>query len=411
MRAAFLGVALVLGLAAACSSAGGAGADDPPGGGGTSSGTPGGSGGSGGEGGEAGEGGAGGGVNLAGSTGSGGEKACQAKETPGKRVPAALLVVLDRSGSMNDNNKWSSAVSALNQMLATADQELGMGILRYPENTNAPGCPVIPDLLDPDGLCKFNTCTKNHGCVDIKQTPHVPVAPLKTSAAQIQSLMASTKPGGETPTLGALQVAYKYMQELQTDSERFVLLVTDGVPTFAGGPEIGCPLAGETCGTKAQLGTLTSDARKGNPPVRTFVIGAPGSEGGLEILSGLALNGGTCRPGGSHSSYTCHYQIGAANFQQELAATLTQIAGSVSNCTYAVPVPSDGKVDPDKVNVVVTTAEGETVVLKDTDQQDGWDYTDDSKTKIEIFGPQCEAINKGTSATVKIALGCKTEVK
>jgi hypothetical protein len=95
----------------------------------------------------------------------------------------------------------------------------------------------------------------------------------------------------------------------------------------------------------------------------------------------------------------------------ELADTLTQIAGSVSNCTYAVPVPSGEEVDPEKVNVVVTTAEGETVVLKDTSQQDGWDYTDDSKTKIEIFGPQCEAINKGTSATVKIALGCQTKVK
>jgi hypothetical protein len=395
MRAAFLGVALVLGLAA-CSSAGGAGADDPPGGGGTSSGTPGGSGG---EGGEGGAGGTGGGVNLAGSTGAGGEKECQAKETPGKRVPAALLVVLDRSGSMNDAGKWPAATSALNQMLATADPELSMGLSRFPEGTPAP-C----------GLTDI-ACQVNFECTDIKDIPNVPVGPLKDTKAQIQNLIATTKPNGGTPTLWALRKAYKYMQELQTDSERFVLLVTDGVPTFVTPPFGGFPEMGTNCGTKAELGKETSDARKGNPPVRTFVIGAPGSEEGLEILSGLALNGGTCRPGGSHSSFTCHYQIGAANFEKELADTLTQIAGSVSNCTYAVPVPSDEEVDPEKVNVVVTTAEGETVVLKDTNQQDGWDYTDDSKTKIEIFGPQCEAINKGTSATVKIALGCQTKVK
>ena len=213
------------------------------------------------------------------------------------------------------------------------------------------------------------------------------------------------------PTLWALRKAYKYMSELQTDSERFVLLVTDGVPTFVTPPFGGFPEIGTNCGTKGELGTATSDARKGNPPVRTFVIGAPGSEDGLEILSGLALNGGTCKPGGSHSSYTCHYQIGASNFEQELAATLTQIAGSVSNCTYAVPVPDGEEVDPDLVNVVVTTSEGEKTIFKDGNQQDGWDYTDDSKTKIQIFGPECDAINKGTEATVKIALGCKTQVK
>lgn len=397
MRAAFLGVALVLGLAA-CSAAGASGADEPPGAGGTGSGTPGGAGGSGGEGGEGGESGAGGGINLAGSTGAGGQKDCQAKETPGKRVPASVLIVLDRSGSMSDAGKWPAATSAINQMLSSADQELGMGFLRYPEGSPAP--------------CGLDiACQTNFECTDIKDTPNVPVGPLKQTGAQIQNIIATTSPNGGTPTLWALRKAYKYMSELQTDSERFVLLVTDGVPTFVTPPIGPFPEIATNCGTKGELGQATSDARKGNPPVRTFVIGAPGSEDGLEILSGLALNGGTCRPGGDHGSFTCHYQIGAANFEKELAETLTQIAGSVSNCTYAVPVPSGEEVDPDKVNVVVTTGEGETTLFKDTSKQDGWDYTDDSKTKIEIHGPTCEAINKGTEATVKIGLGCQTKVK
>jgi len=336
---------------------------------------------------------------LAGSTGAGGQKDCQAKETLGKRVPASILIVLDRSGSMSDAGKWSAATSAINQMLVTANPELEMGFSRFPEGTPAP-CNV-GDL----------TCQVNFECMDIKDIPNVAVGPLKQTGAQIQNVIATTSPNGGKPTLWALRKAYKYMSELQTDSERFVLLVTDGVPTFVMPPFGSFPELATNCGTKGELGQEVSDARKGSPSVRTFVIGAPGSEDGLEIFSGLALNGGTCRPGGDHGSFTCHYQIDAANFEKEFAETLTQIVGSVSNCTYAVPVLSGEEVDPDKVNVIVTTSEGETTLFKDTDKQDGWDYTDESKTKIELHGPTCEAINKGTEATVKIGLGCQTKVK
>ncbi|MCU0655433.1 MAG: VWA domain-containing protein [Polyangiaceae bacterium] len=396
-------MSLVLGLAA-CSSAGGAGAEPEPTGAGGSGATGGTSAGESGAGGEAGSGGgasgSAGSVQVGGNNAGGsGIKECQSKETPGKRIPAALLIVLDRSGSMSDAGKWPAATGALNQMLNAADPELAMGLVRFPEGTNS-GCPLT-DIV----------CQTNYECTDIKDIPNVPVGPLKETGAQIQNLIATTKPNGGTPTLWALRKAYKYMSELETDSERFVLLVTDGVPTFLTPPIGPFPEMGVNCGNKGELGTATSDARKANPPVRTFVIGAPGSEDGLEILSGLALNGGTCRPGGSHSSYTCHYQIGAANFEQDLAATLTQIAGSVSSCTYAVPVPSGEEVNPDLVNVIVTAGGSETTIVKDTSQQDGWDYTDESKTKIQIFGPQCEAINKGTEATVKIALGCQTKVK
>lgn len=404
MRAELLGLTLLLGLFG-CSSAGGAGGDPEgtSGGGGSDTIVTGGAGGEDGEGGEGGGGGTGGSISLGGQ-GSGGQKECQSKETPGKRIPASILIVLDRSGSMKDNGKWTGAKAALNQMLTTADPELGMGLLNFPNDKNS-GC----NLLDP---CGGIACEMDFSCKQIPDVPDVPIGPLKQQSVLIQNKIATTSPNGSaTPTLPALQKAYAYMQKLQTDSERFVLLVTDGEPTFAMEP-FGCiPASGLDCGNKQLLGKATLEARQGNPQVRTFVIGAPGSEEGQEILSGLAHNGGTCKPGGSHSNYSCHYQVGSANFEQELATTLTYIAGSVSNCTYAVPVPENGEADPELVNVIVTTSEGEKTIYKDSNQQDGWDYTDDSKTKVQIFGPECEAINKGTEAKVKIALGCKTQVK
>lgn len=411
MRVAILGLVISvasLSGAVACSSTGVA-SEEPNGpsaggaGGTSSAGGAGGSGGSeaAGTGGASAGTGTGGTINLAGSGGSGPVENCQATEVPGTRTPADILIVLDRSGSMEDSGKWPAATGALESMLSTADPELGMGFLRFPEGSTSP-CANPLDLI----------CTTDFECTDISDTPNVPVGPLKETKNLIQDAIASTGPNGGTPTLWALRKAYKYMAERETNNDRYVLLVTDGDPTT----HTVLPGFGDfavACGEIPELAKAPTEARKGTPSVRTFVIGAPGvSSSGQEVLSGIAQNGGTCRPGGSASAKTCHYQIGSSNFQDALAKTLEDITASVTNCTYSLPTPSGGAVDPDKVNVVVKSSDGDTKIFKDVSHEDGWDYTDDSKTKVQVYGPQCEAIKaKKEDATVQIGLGCQTEVK
>lgn len=347
---------------------------------------------------------AGGGVNLMGGMTGGNDPVCQAKEQPGQRVPANLLIILDRSGSMQDGGKWSAAVGALNTMVDTAAPDLKVGLLRYPENT------PNPNMCNPFDICTFLPCQLDHECTDIAKQPNVPVGPLSQTRDQIKNIVSITDPNGGTPTRWALKRGWEYMKNLGGEGDKFVLLVTDGEPTTASAP-IGCsPAAGLECGQLSDIAKETTDARTGTPSVRSFVIGAPGTESSQEVLSGIAQNGGTCRPGGSPANLTCHYQIGSANFEKDLADTLKAITGSVSNCTYNVPTPENEMVDPDKVNVIITTSDGEQTIGKDSTHQNGWDYTDDSKSKIQIYGAPCDAINQGPSASVKIALGCQTKL-
>ena len=77
---------------------------------------------------------------------------------------------------------------------------------------------------------------------------------------------------------------------------------------------------------------------------------------------------------------------------------LADIAGKLSECVFEIP---DGEnADPDYVNVNVESGGMTTQLFKDSDHADGWDYTDDSHTKVELYGPACE---KFKAELVKLA--------
>jgi hypothetical protein len=42
---------------------------------------------------------------------------------------------------------------------------------------------------------------------------------------------------------------------------------------------------------------------------------------------------------------------------------------------------------------------------------DGWDYTDDTDTKIELFGPACDTIKSTATSKVQVLFGCMTMLK
>jgi hypothetical protein len=345
-----------------------------------------------------------------GGVGAGGGETCAAKDYGADRVPANILILLDRSGSMQDGGKWGSAVSALSSAVDSGDDKLSMGILRFPEGK-------FNDAALP--LCLFNPMAmgcpellNDNGCQDISTTPQVGVAPLSSTRAMIKQVLNSTSPNGGTPTRWALRNAWDYMKGLDVQGDRYVLLVTDGEPTTATPAMLGLPAMGGLCGTLGDIAAETLEASGGMPAIKTFVIGAPGSDSSSaqEILSGIAFNGGTGKPGCSPQAGNCHYQIGAANFQEDLKNTLSEIAGKVASCVFAVPSGDAEKVDPNFVNVSIVTGGGEMGIFKDVMHKDGWDYTDSTQQNLEIFGPQCDAIKAELASTVKVALGCATKL-
>ncbi|WP_231511028.1 vWA domain-containing protein [Chondromyces apiculatus] len=344
--------------------------------------------------------------------GSFGGEVCGAS-TFANLVPASILVLLDKSGSMSggdgEPNKWNPTRQALIAMMNGADNELSMGLLPFPKgdfNDNAAA------------LCFLNPaaagCAEliaDGGCQDVAVNPAVGVAPLHDSREQITSWLNGASPKGNTPTLVALQRAYQMMRNVNAFGERYVLLMTDGEPTLALQNVPGIPPANLECKTEADIEAEALAAANGSPPVKTFVIGAPGSEGASDLLSQIAINGQTQRsPTCSAAAGDCHYQIGTSGFQQELEAVLNEIAGKVSDCVFEIP-QGTAEVDPTLVNVVLETASGTTETYRDTSHQSGWDYTDASQTKIQLHGETCEAYQAEEGAKVNIILGCKTVIQ
>lgn len=331
----------------------------------------------------------------------------------GNKVPASILVVLDKSGSMSggddEPDKWGPTVQALNTMTNAADPALGMGLLPFPAGNFDDSALVACSLNPSTPQCA--ALFADGGCMDVASSPVVPVGPLSETKQAISTWLASNDPSGNTPTLRALQTAYEIMRTASVEGERYVLLMTDGVPTTHQPAQFGFPEMNVECKQLADIEAETLAAASGAPAVKTFVIGSPGSEGAADFLSQLAINGETPRsPACSAATKDCHYQIGTANFQAELEAALNEIAGAVSDCVFEIP-EGDENVDPNLVNVAVETSGGTIETYKDTSHQDGWDYTDSTQTKIQLYGPACQAYLAEEGAKVIIVLGCKTVIK
>lgn len=346
-----------------------------------------------------------------GSSGSGtfGDANCGAS-TYANAVPASVLVVLDKSGSMSGGdgqpNKWPPTVNALNAMMNGSSQDLQMGLLPFPAGKFMlnPFCAFSPN--DPACVAMF----EDGGCTDVDPAPVVAVGPLSMTKQPISSWLASNSPDGGTPTLYALKTGYGIMKGLNVQGDRYVLLITDGEPNTVGPSPFGGQ-ANVQCGTLPDIEAEALAASSGSPAVKTFVIGSPGSEGAGSFLSQIAINGLTQRsPGCTAAAANCHYQIGTGNFEADLQAALAEIAGAVSDCVFAIPEGSS-EVDKDLVNLVIETSNGPLQTAKDASHMDGWDYTDPSKTKIQLFGPSCDAFKAEKGAKASIILGCKTIVK
>lgn len=345
-----------------------------------------------------------------GSTGAYSDDNCGAS-TYANQVPASVLVVLDKSGSMaggdGQPDKWAPTTSALNLMMNSASQDLQMGLLPFPAGGFG-GLPISCAFDPTSAACQMYFA--DGGCKDVAANPVVPVGPLSATKASISSWLASNGPSGGTPTLFALKTAYEILKKLDVQGDRFVLLLTDGEPNTTGPGPFGGQ-ANVECGQLADIEAEALAASSGAPAIKTFVIGSPGSEPAGQFLSQLAINGLTPRsPGCTAAAKDCHYQIGQVNFEADLAAALAEIAGAVSDCVFAIPDGTE-EVDPDYVNLVVETSMGTIDTYKDVSHMDGWDYTDPSKKKIQLYGPACEAFKAEKGAKASIILGCKTEVK
>ncbi|MCA9631490.1 MAG: VWA domain-containing protein [Myxococcales bacterium] len=342
------------------------------------------------------------GIDANGGSGGGLPNGCAGDRYDGEPVPLDILIVLDRSGSMQDDGKWGAVTSSINSFLGgITGTGVSAGISFFPMNWKTD--PKLPagcaGGCGEYGPCLFNTCHFGGGqdsCVAADYTqPVVQIAPLPGNASQIQTAISGTTPNGNTtpvaPALaGALTYATAYA-DARPDHQVVVVLATDGDPS-------GC-----TNNSVSLAATYAETGNTNTPQVKTFVIGI----GDLSALNQIAQKGGT------NSAFI----VSSGNAGQGFLDALNEIRGAVT-CQYKIPVPAEGDPNPDKVNVGITQEGMEQEVIPQVSGpgacvgQPGWYYDNPSNpTQILLCPASCDIVEYSDSVVVDVVIGCDTVVR
>jgi hypothetical protein len=347
-------------------------------------------------------------INVDASGGSSGtlnaDSGCASGTVNSTLEQANLLFVIDKSGSMNCN------LPEAGQTTLECEQSSGQK-----ENAIEPSKWEVtrPALRDAIGALKtagnasvgISMFPTDNRC-GVKVTPDVAIQRLDdTHYTGIDGFLGTVSPIGSTPIAGSTILAFEYLRQQIVSGtlvgNHFVVLLTDGAESCS---------AGEL----ANLLSVHIPTARDSFNIRTFVIGAPGSEPARATLSQMAWEGGTARsPTCDHAAGStaadCHYDMTTSNqFAQDLANALAAISGEALTCDIDVPPrnPDGGEVNLDLVNVDI---DGERVfkVAGDCATVDGWQYNAD-RTKITLCGPACEKAK--LAQTIHVILGCRSEV-
>ncbi len=325
-----------------------------------------------------------------------------------------MLIVLDKSGSMNttpDNytkTKWAGAVDSLAKALKPEETLIKYGLMLYPYGTSG-----VASCELADGEAAVN----------------IGVGPAATTVPQINALMKAptTAPKGGTPTAAALDSALKYYTigaGVVLEGPKYVLLVTDGGPNCnpdvpACGPETCtanmdkspascgagvpncCAASVGTAGGPNPLALCLDDSSVvakiqalRNAGIKTFVVGIPGTEQYSAYLDTFAVEGGV--PVTDTSKTKKYYEVTGEN---DLLATFNTITTSlVRDCN--VPLEEAPK-DFSNINVAIDCSP----VPQLTAGTPNWHY-DAPTQSIVVEGSQCDRIKSTGVNRVDIVLGC-----
>ncbi|HEX7668408.1 MAG TPA: VWA domain-containing protein [Polyangiaceae bacterium] len=366
-----------------------------------------------------------GGDGTSGTTGQGGTD-CGSSSYKSTLIPSNILFIVDRSGSMNCNLTTATDACEANPVTADAAQPT-----RWSSIVGGIGA-ALDQLAKVPNTSVGLTFFSNDDVCGVTSTPNVEVAGLTTPQVDsLKNALANGNPRGGTPIVGATVLAYKHLQnQLKAPGNRFVVLVTDGedscLATTAGGGSGHTTYADEGLTgdlVDRLLNTEMPKAAKVN--LRTFVIGAPGSEPGRGLLSAIAFAGNTAKSTTCEhdvntlpaSGAECHFDMTrSTDFAKDLSEALKKITGQAISCEFDVPVAADGKlVDTNKLNVEYYKnggTAGADVVSFFKDAQcasgaDGWYYSDATNTKIELCSAACDTIRADPKANVQVSLGCQ----
>jgi hypothetical protein len=283
-----------------------------------------------------------------------------------KHVLGDVLLVLDRSGSMNDSIDPScSCDPSANPQKVCDNLEhcvtrwLALGVALDVALSSAPSLRW--------GLKVFSS--PNAGSCGVTQGVEVPIGADTTAA--IRSQIAAIKPEGDTPTAAAIVACTAYLNSVPDSNSKVILLATDGEPNCGG--------AAPSVYDVDVEGTTEAITQARAAGYLVYVIGI-GQVGNLEAF---AEAGGTGR-----------YYPGQS--PEQMSQALAAISKAAS-CTFAIDAtPSD----PSSVGVYLD----KTIVPKDA--SNGWTFGASPRTVV-LHGSSCDRTLSDPASIVEVLfLGC-----
>ena len=399
--ATFCGVSLALAIAG-CSTSEGSNADDGSGSGAT--------------------GGSGGVVDGGGGVGGGGFDACAGDIYDGQLIPLDMMILMDRSGSMEDKvaagsatDRWTATTGALRDFVkADLGGEVSVGVQFFPLDFEGPipvpdmvvnGCEMGSDDCGPYSNCQDATFFTH--CSPIIDKPQmtcepqdyidvaVPITKLPAGVGAIEGALATTLPAGGTPMAPAMHGAMSYLiQHATANPERLhvMVLASDGDPSGCG-----------TTNNAEGVGEIAKRGLDNTPEIKTFVIGI----GLTSKLNLIAYQGGT----------TEATLVEGDDTGEKFLERLNEIRGELVDCRYTIPVPDTGSPNYDEVNFKYSNEGGDETWLKrvnsEADCPDdglGWYYDDNaSPTLMHMCSKMCESMEI-QGGTVEIEIGCPPRI-
>lgn len=303
-----------------------------------------------------------------------------------------LYFILDRSGSMNDQGKWSTVRTVVAKTLVKLGPRANFGAAVFP-NPQGDSCDPGVEVFPPQR----------------GDSPAGSPGPTSMGFVTATNVVAS----GGTPTARTIRALTPRLSALP--GKTFAILATDGGPncnqTMTCGAStcipniesaVGCSPSGSSCCDLAMYGptacldgnaTISAVTALSAAGVPTFVIGVPGSGPYAGLLDALAVAGGTARSGSPR-----YYNVDSAD-AAAFASALAKVAAKITaTCVLTLGSPP---ADPSHVNVYLDD------VAVPSDPTNGWVL--DGST-VTLTGSVCDRVMSGDVLDVRVIAGCPTVI-
>lgn len=334
------------------------------------------------------------------------QSACSAWQVEPEPLGATLFLVLDASSSMRDTaagtgalSKWEVTRDALVAAISQLPDATYMGFLAYPNMTVT------------------QTAGPTTNCVNVDAM--VPLQSLGQNREAVVSTLRAVETQTCTPTHDAYLTAVTDFASAEVPGTKYVLLMTDGQPTY----NLGCSPSGQcgasAAGPDAEQAVIAEIQNAASIGIKTFILGSPGSEMHTETgldnrwwLSQAAEVGGTSIGNCSHSAEPyCHFDMTTqSDFATALNQALSRVFGEIVRCDYAVQHPDDPdqQVNLDQINLFIRAQGAQPLQLfrqQSSSCAHGW-YLDEAAREVKLCPGTCEIVKYDARAELELYFGC-----